>query len=71
MLSRSIGLKIVVNPDDTKVRGEEDGEMHGHTVKSYWENHAGLIVNCKDTVNEEIKFHATGFNIRRNKSNNK
>ena len=38
MLNQSCGLKIVVNPDDTTVRGAEDGPMHGLTpVKGYWE----------------------------------
>jgi len=37
MLNQSCGLKIVVNPDDVTVRGEEDGPMNGYTVKQYWE----------------------------------
>ena len=35
MLNQSGGLKIVVNPDDVTVRGEEDGPMNGYTVKQY------------------------------------
>lgn len=70
MLERSVGLKIVVNPDDAKVRGEDDGEMHGYTVKSYWEKHNALIVNCIDTINEEIKYHSSNYKIRQNRPSN-
>lgn len=71
MLNRSTGLKIVVNPDDNKVRGVEDGEMSGYTVKSYWEKNNALIVNSKDIDSEEMEYHTTKVNIRKNKSNAK
>jgi phosphoserine phosphatase len=71
MLNESIGLKIVVNPDDEKVRGANDGPMNGYTVKSYWEKEGALIVKCNDVANPNTTFHTTGWKIRKNKSNPK
>jgi len=69
MLNESAGLKIVVNPDDVTVRGPEDGEMNGHTVKSYWEKEGALIVRCKDVADPDVKFHTEGYKIRQNRAN--
>ena len=57
MLNQSCGLKIVVNPDDVTVRGEEDGPMNGYTVKQYWEKEGAVIVKCNDTPNPKMRFH--------------
>lgn len=69
MLNQSCGLKIVVNPDDTTIRGKEDGPMNGYTVKQYWEKEGAVIVKCNDVPNPEIKFHTESWKIRTNKSN--
>jgi len=69
MLNESSGLKIIVNPDDITVRGTEDGEMHGYTVKSYWEKHGALIVRCKDVTDPDISFHTAGYKIKQNQPN--
>jgi len=71
MLNQSKGLKIVVNPDDVTVRGKEDGPMSGLTVKSYWETHGALIVNCNDVRDPKVRFHTGEWKIRENKSNPK
>lgn len=71
MLNESFGLKIVVNPDDVTVRGQEDGPMNGYTVKSYWEKEGALIVKCNDVADPKVKFHTTDWKIRQNKSNPK
>ncbi len=71
MLNESFGLKIVVNPDDETVRGKEDGEMSGYTVKSYWEKEGAIIVKCDDVADPKIRFHTTEWKIRKNKSNPK
>ncbi|MCB8994224.1 MAG: haloacid dehalogenase-like hydrolase [Bacteroidales bacterium] len=71
MLNESVGLKIVVNPDDVKVRGPEDGPMEGLTVKSYWENEGALIVKCNDVANPAIDFYTTKWKIRKNIPNPK
>lgn len=71
MLNESFGLKIVVNPDDVTVRGQEDGPMSGYTVKSYWEKEGALIVKCNDVADPNVKFHTADWKIRKNKSNPK
>lgn len=71
MLNESIGLKLIVNPDDVTVRGPEDGQMSGHTVKSYWEKEGALIVKCNDVADPTVKFHTTDWKIKKNKSNPK
>lgn len=71
MLNESTGLKIVVNPDDVTVRGPEDGQMNGLTVKSYWEKKGALIVKCNDVADPEVKFHTVDWKIRTNRPNPK
>ena len=71
MINESVGLKIIVNPDDETVRGPEDGPMSGHTVKSYWEKEGALVLKCNDTTDPNVKFHTTGWKIRENKANPK
>ncbi len=71
MLNQSKGLKIVVNPDSITVRGEEDGPMHGFTVRSYWEKEGALIVNCNDVRDTTVRFHTTEWKIRENIANPK
>lgn len=71
MINESVGLKIVVNPDDVTVRGAEDGEMSGYTVKYYWEKEGALIVKCNDVTDPGVKFHTSDWKIRQNKPNPK
>ncbi len=71
MLNMSVGLKIVVNPDDETVRGAEDGPMNGETVKSYWEKNGAVIVTCNDVRDPEIQFHTDQYHIVPNKANPK
>lgn len=71
MLNQSVGLKIIVNPDDETVRGPEDGPMNGLTVKSYWEKEGALIVKCNDVPDPRVKFHTETWKIRKNKPNPK
>ena len=71
MLNQSVGLKIIINPDDETVRGPEDGPMNGLTVKTYWEKEGALIVKCNDVTDSRVKFHTETWKIRKNKSNPK
>jgi phosphoserine phosphatase len=71
MLNQSCGLKIVVNPDNSTVRGKDDGPMNGYTVKQYWEKEGAVIVKCNDVTDSRIKFHTKDWNIRTNQSNPK
>jgi len=71
MLNESAGLKIVVNPDDTTVRGPEDGPMTGYTVKSYWEKEGAVIVYCNDVPDPTVNFHTKNWKIKPNISHPK
>jgi len=71
MLNESAGLKIIVNPDDKTVRGEEDGPMNGYTVKSYWKKEGAIIVKCNDVADPSVKFSTTKWKIRQNRPNPK
>jgi phosphoserine phosphatase len=71
MLNQSCGLKIVVNPDDVTVRGNDDGSMSGYTVKQYWEKEGAVIVKCNDVPDPKVKFHTESWKIRTNISNSK
>lgn len=71
MLDKSKGLKIVVNPDDVTVRGKEDGQMSGKTVKGYWEKKGAIIVRCNDVRDPKVRFHTGEWKIRENISNPK
>lgn len=67
MINKSVGLKMIVNPDDNKIRkNKEDGSMIGYTVKSYWEHVGGLIVYCKDLNDSKQKFETEKWGIRKN-----
>jgi len=56
MMHTSIGLKMIVNPDDKKIRGTVDGPMDGFTIKSYWENEDALIVYSNDTRQSDAPY---------------
>lgn len=71
MINESVGLKMIVNPDDVTVRGAEDGPMKGHTVKSYWAQQGALIVKCNDVADPNVKFHTGDWKIKKNLSNPK
>ena len=71
MLNESVGLKIVVNPDDKTVRGPEDGFMNGYTVKSYWEKEGAIIVKCDDVADPDVDFYTTKWKIKQNSPNPK
>jgi hypothetical protein len=66
MINESVGLKIIVNPDNKTVRGAEDGPMNGYTVKSYWEKEGALVLWCNDTTDPNVKFHTGNWKIKEN-----
>lgn len=71
MINESVGLKMIVNPDDVTVRGSEDGPMSGHTVKSYWAQQGALIVKCNDVADPLVRFSTANWKIKKNLSNPK
>ncbi|MGL5684026.1 MAG: HAD family hydrolase [Marinifilaceae bacterium] len=67
MLNQSVGIKMVVNPDDKTVRGKQDGPMSGKTVKQYWEGvNNAIIVNCEDVTDPNVEFHTGKWGIKTN-----
>ena len=66
MINESVGLKIIVNPDNKTVRGPADGPMNGHTVKTYWEKEGALVLWCNDTTDPNAKFHTRNWKIPEN-----
>lgn len=72
MMNESIGLKLIVNPDDEKIeRGGGAGDMDGYTVKKYWEQKGGVIVYCDDVEEGSHTYQTKALKIKPNKSNPK
>jgi phosphoserine phosphatase len=70
MMNESVGLKLIVNPDNTKVdNGQESGALYGNTVEEYWKKNGALIVHCKDIPEGNYKYVSGEWGIKVNKSN--
>ena len=70
MMNESVGLKMIVNPDNQKVeKGHEAGEMNGYTVESYWKKEKAIIVHCNDVPEGDHKYISQEWGIKANKSN--
>ncbi len=71
MMNTSVGLKMIVNPDDNKVRSAQDGPMNGFTVKSYWKNEGALVVYSNDVRQNSPSYVSDEWGVRVNKTNRK
>jgi len=72
MMNESVGIKLIVNPDDEKVeKGVPAGAMDGYTVKQYWDKHDGLTVYCHDIPEGDYHYVTQEWKIPANKSNPK
>jgi phosphoserine phosphatase len=70
MMNESVGLKMIVNPDDEKVeKGDAAGSMNGYTVKKYWQKNGALIVNCNDADDNSYQYISKDWGIKPNKAN--
>lgn len=70
MMNQSVGLKLIVNPDDGKVeKGPEAGDMKGYTVKGYWQKQHALIVRCHDIEEGQHTYVSDQLGVPENKSN--
>lgn len=70
MMNESIGLKLIVNPDDKSVeKGAAAGDMNGYTVKSYWQKNHALIVQCNDVPEGNYKYISDEWGVKDNESN--
>jgi phosphoserine phosphatase len=69
MMQESIGLKLIVNPDNEKIFDASAGVLNGYNLRSYWEKEGALIVNCEDSPDEKIRFVAKKLKVAPNKDN--
>lgn len=70
MMNESVGIKLIVNPDDQKVeKGTEAGDMNGYTVKGYWEKNDAIIVPCNDVPAGDYQYVSEEWGVKKNKSN--
>lgn len=72
MMDESVGLKLIVNPDASKVETKHAGNMTGMTVKQYWDKDPNCIeVSCEDIPVGNHKYVSEEWGIKPNKSNPK
>ena len=70
MMNQSVGLKLIINPDDQKVeKGPEAGAMNGYTVKGYWQKQNALMVRCHDIPEGHQTYVSDQLGVPENKSN--
>ncbi len=70
MMNESVGIKLIVNPDDLKIeKGTGAGAMNGHTVKDYWEKNGAIIVHCNDVSEGGYQYISGDWRIKTNESN--
>ena len=68
MMNTSVGLKLIVNPDDQKI----EKEMDNKTVKQYWENDPRAITVYSNDVPEGNYKYVTGeWGVKKNATNAK
>lgn len=72
MMNTSVGVKMIVNPDDKKVeKGEEAGDMNGQTVKGYWDKKGAITVYTNDVPVGNADYVSKEWGVKANKSNPK
>lgn len=79
MMNESAGIKLMVNPDDSKVEGKSGGLMAGFTAKQYWEKDPrAMIVYCNDEpendyrdINKKYTYVTQEYGVKANKTNKK
>lgn len=72
MMDESVGLKLMVNPDNVKIEKEHAGNMEGMTVKQYWDKDPNcVIVYCNDVPEGNYKYTTQEWGVRVNKTNKK
>lgn len=68
LMNTSVGLKMIVNPDDKKV----EKEMDNKTVKQYWDNDPRAItVYCNDVPEGNYKYVTGEWGVKKNATNAK
>lgn len=68
LMNTSVGLKLIVNPDD--VKAEKD--MGGNTVKQYWTNDPNCIIEyCNDVPVGNYEYTTQKWGVKNNRTNAK
>lgn len=72
MMDESVGLKLMVNPDNVKIEKEHAGKMEGMTVKQYWDKDSNaVIVYCNDVPEGNHTYVTQEWGTKANKTNKK
>lgn len=72
MMDESVGMKLIVNPDDVKIEKEHAGNMEGMTVKQYWDKDPNcVIVYCNDVPEGNPNYVTKQMGVKANKTNKK
>lgn len=72
MMDESVGMKLIVNPDDVKIEKEHAGKMEGMTVKQYWAKDPNcVIVYCNDVPEGNPTYVTQEMGVKANKTNKK
>ena len=68
MMETSVGLKIMINPDDKK----PEKVANGKTIKQYWEADPNCIIEyCNDVPTEGITYVTEEWGVKNNATNAK
>lgn len=68
MMNTSVGLKIMINPDDKK----PEKVAGGKTIKQYWESDPRCIIEyCNDVPTEGIEYVTEEWGVKNNATNAK
>lgn len=68
LMNTSVGLKMIINPDDKKV----EKEMDNKTVKQYWVNDPRCIIEyCNDVPEGNHKYVTGELGVKKNVTNAK
>jgi len=72
MMDESVGMKLMVNPDNVKVEKNHAGKMEGMTVKQYWDKDPNaVIVYCNDVPEGNPTYATKEMGMKPNKTNPK
>ncbi len=67
MMNESVGLKLIVNPDNSKkMSNEEVANLNGKTLKEYWKSQSAVIVTCKDISEGNYSYVSEELKLRKN-----
>lgn len=68
MMETSVGLKMMINPDDKK----PEKVAGGKTIKQYWESDPTCIIEyCNDVPNEGVTYVTEEWGVKNNATNAK